>query len=161
MPQEDALIYGGYPGIDDPSVIALYRIDLRTGRSERIPATDGLYNPIWSPDGHWLAATDAASERIFLIDVKSGKRKQLTRPAAFPLWSADSQYIYYSAHYSTPDHAIFRIHIPDGTEEKVLEVNFRAASSSFGLAPDGSPIITREHGHYDVYALSLARPTGD
>ena len=161
MPQEDALIYGCFPGIDDSSKMALYRMDLQTRRSERIPGTDGLYNPLWSPDGKWLAVVDAASERLFLVDLKTGKRIQLSRPAAYPVWSADSQYIYYPAHYSTPDHAIFRVHVPDGTEERVVDVNFRAASASFGLAPDGAPIILREHDHYDIYALSLARSAGD
>jgi Tol biopolymer transport system component/DNA-binding winged helix-turn-helix (wHTH) protein len=161
MPDQDSLIYGCITGLDDPSVVALYRMDLRTHQSERIPGTDGLYNPLWSPDGHWLAATDAVSERLFLIDLKSGKRTQLTRPAAFPVWSADSQYIYYPAHYSTPEHAIFRVHVPDGTEERFLDVNFRAASSSIALAPDSSPIVLREHDHYDIYALSLATPTGN
>lgn len=158
MPNEDALIYGAYPGIDDASALALYRMDLRTRQSQRIAGTDGLYNPLWSPDGRWLAASDADSERLFLVDLKSGKRTQLTRPAAFPVWSADSQYIYYPAHYSTDEHGIFRVHVPDGVEEKFLDVNFRAASTSFGLAPDGSPVISREHGHYDVYALQLATP---
>jgi Tol biopolymer transport system component len=161
MPGEDALIYGRFPGIDDSSAMALYRMDLRTHHSEKIPGTDGLYNPLWSPDGHWLAVVDANSERLFLIDLKSGKRTQLTRPAVYPVWSADSQYIYYPAHHSVREHAIYRVHVPDGTEEKVLDVNFRAASASMGLAPDGSLIISREHGHYDVYALSLARPSSD
>jgi Tol biopolymer transport system component len=134
---------------------------LRTHRSDRIPGTDGLYNPLWSPDGQWLAASDAESERLFLVDLKSGKRTELTRPAAYPVWSADSQYIYYPAHYSTPEHAIFRVHVPDGREEKVLDVNFRAASASFGLTRDDAPIISREHGHYDIYALSLTTPDDD
>lgn len=161
MPGEDALIYGSFPGIDDPSSIALYRMDLRTQKSERIPGTDGLYNPLWSPDGHWLAVVESSSERLFLFDLKSGKRTQLTRPAVFPVWSADSQYIYFPAHYSSPEHAIYRVHVPDGAEEQVLNANFRAASASLGLTPDGSLIISREHGHYDVYALSLGRPSGD
>jgi Tol biopolymer transport system component/DNA-binding winged helix-turn-helix (wHTH) protein len=161
MPQQDALIYGCYPGIDDASKMALYRMDLQTNHSEKIPGTDGLYNPLWSPDGHWLVASDSASERLFLIDLKTGKRTQLTRPAAFPVWSADSQYIYFPLHHSTPENAIFRVHVPDGTEERFLDVNFRVASASFGLAPNGAPIILREHDHYDIYALSLAARTGD
>jgi len=150
---------GRPPGIDDSSTVALYRMELGTRQSQRIPGTDGLYNPLWSPDGRWLAASDAKSERLLLVDLKSGKRTQLTRPAQFPVWSADSQYIYYPAHYSTDEHAIFRVHVPDGAEERFLDVNFRAASASFGLAPDGSLVISREHGHYDVYALSLATPS--
>lgn len=158
MPDEESLIYGCFPGIDDSSSMALYRIDLRTHQSQRIPATDGLYNPLWSPDGRWLAANDVATERLVLLDLKSGKRTELTRPASFPVWSADSQYIYYPAHYSSPEHAIFRVHVPDGREEKVLDVNFRAASGSLGLTRDNAPIISREHGHYDVYSLSLTTP---
>lgn len=158
IPNEDALIYGSYPGLDDPSAIALYRMDLRTHHSERIPASDGLYNPLWSPDGNWLAVVDATSQRVLLFDVKTGKRTELTHPATYPVWSADSQYIYYSAHYPSPEHAIYRVHVPGGPEEKVLDVSFRSSSASFGLTPDGTPIILREHGHYDVYALSLATP---
>ena len=45
---------------------------------------------------------------------------------------------------------------PMATEEEVLHVPFRLAAASFGLAPDGAPIILREHGDYNVYALSLA-----
>jgi Tol biopolymer transport system component len=154
VPGENSLVYGRVPDVDQPSVIALYRIDLRTQRNERIPGTDGLYNPLWSPDGHQLAAVDAASQRLFLVDLKTGKRTQLSRPAVYPIWSADSQYLYYCA----ADHQILRVHVPDGYEEKVLDVTFRVNSGSFGLAPDGAPIVLREHGHYDVYALSLATP---
>ena len=88
MPDENFLIYGSVPDIDQSSDIALYRIDLRTRRSEKIPGTDGLYNPLWSPDGRELAAVDASSERLFLVDVKTGKRTQLSRPMVYPVWSA-------------------------------------------------------------------------
>lgn len=153
-PDGNSLIYSRHPGIDDPSSIALYRIDLRTRRSEKVPGTDGLYNPLWSPDGQQLAAIDADSQRLFLVDIKTGKRTQLARPEAYPVWSADSQYLYYGATH----HGIFRVHVSDGHEEKILDIPFRTASGAFGVAPDGSPIILREHGHYDIYALSLATP---
>jgi len=154
MPDGNSLVYSCYPGIDPPSLIALYRMDLRTRRSERIPGTDGLYNPLWSPDGHQLAAVDAVSQRILLVDIKTGKRTQMSRPVVYPIWSADSQYLYYGAN----DHKIFRVHVPDAREEEILDVPFRLASASFGLATDGAPIVLREHGHYDVYAISLAAP---
>ena len=154
MPGGDSLVYGCMPGVDPPSVIALYRIDLQTRHSEKIPGTDGLYDPLWSPDGHQLVAVDAVSQRLFLVDLNSGTRTQLSEPAVFPIWSADSQYLYFAAR----DHEIIRVHVPDGREEKVFDFTFRVASGSFGLTPDGAPIVLREHGHYDVYALSLATP---
>jgi DNA-binding winged helix-turn-helix (wHTH) protein/Tol biopolymer transport system component len=155
MPGGNSLVYGCMPGVDHPSVIALYRIDLQTRHSEKIPGTEGLYDPLWSPDGHHLAAVDAVSQGLFLVDVNTGKRSQLSQSAAvFPIWSADSQYLYFAAR----DHEIIRVRVPDGHEEKVFDLSFRAASGSFGLTPDGAPIVLREHGHYDVYALSLATP---
>ena len=154
MPDQNSLVYGRVPGVDDPSDIALYRMDLRTQRNEKIPGTDGLYSPLWSPDGHQLAALDADSQQLFLVDVKTGQRTRLSQPAVYPIWSADSQYLYFAAH----DHEILRVHAPDGKEEKVVDITFRVNSGSFGLAPDGAPIVLREHGHYDVYALSLATP---
>ena len=154
MPDENFLIYGSMPDSDQSSDIALYRIDLRTRRSEKIPGTDGLYNPLWSPDGRALAAIDASNERLVLLDLKTGKRTQLSQPMVYPVWSADSQYLY----YAVAAHEIFRVHLPDGNEEKVFDVPFRINSGSFGLTPDGTPILLREHGHYDIYALSLATP---
>lgn len=151
-PDENSLIYGRVPGVDEPSAIALYQIDLRTHHSEKIPATDGLYNPLWSPDGHQLAAVDASDERLVLVDSQTGKRTPLSQPEVYPVWSADSQFLYYGVR----GHEIFRVHVSDGHEERVLDVTFRPASSSFGLAPDGAPIILREHGNYDVFALSLS-----
>lgn len=154
VPGEDSLIYGVLPGFDRPSDIALYRTDLRTHRDEKIPGTDGLYDPIWSPDGHFLAALDAANQCLFLVDIKTGKRTKLSQPAVYPIWSPDSQYLYFGAQA----HEILRVRVSDGIEEKVLDVPFRVASSDFDLTPDGTPIVLREHGHFDVYSLSLATP---
>jgi Tol biopolymer transport system component len=132
--------------------MALYKIDLRTGRGEKIPGSDGLYDPLWSPDGRQLAANDSATERLVLFDVTTGKRTQLSSPAVYPVWSADSQYLY----FGSQSHEVSRVHVPDGHEETVLDLPFRLASGSFGLTPEGDPILLREHGNYDIYALSLA-----
>jgi Tol biopolymer transport system component/DNA-binding winged helix-turn-helix (wHTH) protein len=153
MPDGQSLIYGCGP--DECSDFRLYRLDLRTLRDEEIPGTAGLYDPVWSPDGEKLAAVDNASQCLMVIDLNSGKRTQLShREARYPLWSADSQYLYYGA----LENKIMRVHVPDGPEETILDVNFRSASGPFSLTPDGAIIFSREHGHYDVYALELATP---
>lgn len=154
MPAGDSLIYGRAYGAEDPSQMGLYQLDLRSGHSEKISGTDGLYYPRWSPDGHRLAAVDAVNLHLFLFDVKSGKRTQIAGPASWPAWSADSQYLY----FIRPNSGIFRVSVPDGKEEKNLEVPFRLATGAFTLAPDRSLIMLREHGRYDVYALQLSPP---
>ena len=72
---------------------------------------------------------------------------------AWPTWSADSQYIYF---VRWGVNWISRVHVPDGREERVLEVPFRVAPWPFKVAPDGSLILLREHGRFDIYALSLS-----
>ena len=101
----------------------------------------------------YLSAIEAANDLLLLVDLRTGKRTPLVRPARWPCWSADSQYLYFNRGSSN---RIFRVHVPDGKEEKVLEVPFRLASPLFTLTPDRSPIVLREHGRYDLYSLALS-----
>jgi DNA-binding winged helix-turn-helix (wHTH) protein/Tol biopolymer transport system component len=146
---------------DESRDVALYRFDLRRGRSERIPGTDGLHAPIWSPNGRYLAARAATSGRLFLVDPGSGRSVAVSkRRGDYAAWSPDSLHLYYNS--VVREHvAIFRARVPDGAEEEVTELPFKPAGSYgiwSGLAPDGSPLVLRDRGRTDVYALSLVRP---
>jgi Tol biopolymer transport system component/DNA-binding winged helix-turn-helix (wHTH) protein len=152
VPNRNALTYSRVYAGKNPG---LYLFDRQTGRSEKLPGTDGLYGALWSPDGHYLLAVDAADDRLFLVDLKAGKRTQIAGPAAWPVWSRDSKYVYF---VRWGVNSILRVRVPDGQEEKVLEVPFRLAAWPFTVAPDGSLILLREHGRYDVYLLSLSLP---
>jgi Tol biopolymer transport system component len=153
MPGRDALTYSHAYGAANP---AIYIFDRRSGHSEKFPDTEGLYGPIWSPDGRYLTAVNYASgDKLVLFDRKSGKWTQIAGQAAWQTWSPDSQYIYF---VRWGIDWIFRVHVPDGREEKVLLVPFRLTFWPFTVAPDGSLILLREHGRYDVYALSLSTP---
>ena len=154
VPGRDALIYSRAYGAENP---AIYIFDRKSGQSEKMPGTDGFYGPVWSPDGRYLAAVDypAAGDQLMIFDPKSGKWTRFSGPAAWPAWSPDSQYIYF-VRWGVD--SILRVHVPDGREEKVLSVPFRLTLWPFTVAPDGSLILLREHGRYDVYALSLSAP---
>jgi Tol biopolymer transport system component len=153
MPSGDALIYSRTWEAKNPE---LRLFNLRSGRSEKIPGTEGLYDPMWSPDGRYLAVVDAnASDHLLLLDLKSGKRTQVAGPARWPAWSPDSQYLYFIRDRVK---GILRVRVPDGQEEEVLEVPFRLTPWPFAIAPDGSLIMLREHGRYDVYSLVLSFP---
>jgi Tol biopolymer transport system component/DNA-binding winged helix-turn-helix (wHTH) protein len=152
VPNRNALTYSRVYAGKDPG---LYLFDRQSGRSEKLPGGDGLYGALWSPDGHYLLAVDASDDRLFLVDLKAGKRTQIAGPAAWPVWSPDSKYIYF---VRWGVNSILRVRVPDGQEEKVLEVPFRLAAWPFTVAPDGSLILLREHGRYDVYLLSLSLP---
>jgi Tol biopolymer transport system component len=150
MPGRDALVYSRAWGADNP---ALYLFDRQSRRNEKIPGTEGLFGSRWSPSGRYMLATDARTHRLLLVDLNSGKRTPIAGPMAWPAWSPDSQYIYF---VRWGINSIFRVRVPDGREENVLEVPFRVTPWPFAIAPDGSLILLREHGRYDVYSLSLS-----
>lgn len=136
---------------------ALYIFDRRLGRIEKIPGTEGLFGPVWSPDGLRLSASDAATGILYLLDLKNGKRTQIASQLWWPNWSPNSQYLYFRK--KDNGRWIFsRVHVPDGKEEEILDPPFRLSTGTFTLAPDGSPLMLREHGHYDLYALHLSVP---
>jgi Tol biopolymer transport system component len=100
-----------------------------------------------------------------LFDVATQKWTELARAAVnSPAWSRDGQYIYFDS-YPTRDAAIFRLRINDHKLERVtnLEGLRRAESSVFsfpwmGLTPDDSPILLRDNGTQEIYALDLQLP---
>lgn len=141
--------------------IALYRFDLRTRRAERMAGTDGLYAPLWSPNGRYIVAQRTGSNRgIVLVDLESGAQTTLVDKAAdYPTFSADSQNIYV-AESSGDKPTIFRIGIADHREHKVADIPFKlvgAFGTWIGLAPDGSILVLRDRGQSNVYALSIRR----
>jgi DNA-binding winged helix-turn-helix (wHTH) protein/Tol biopolymer transport system component len=162
LPTGESLGYSRAKNLERWADIAIYRLDLRTGRSEKIPGTDGLFSPHWSPDGIHLAACDAATYQLLLFDLKTGKRTQLSkRQVDYPHWSRDSRYIYFNTLMST-GLALFRVRILDGKEEKITDVRF-PITGIYGppgseLAPDGSPLVLRDRSHSDIYSLSLSLP---
>jgi Tol biopolymer transport system component/DNA-binding winged helix-turn-helix (wHTH) protein len=159
-PDGEFIFYGRDP-YDEQQDIALYRFEVKSGRVERIPGSDGLFAPLCSPDGHWLITQTTASDHVLvLFDLKTGQRTNLSqRKGDYPFWSPDSQYVYFNTLMAGPP-GIFRLHVPDGKETKIMDVDF-ATTGVFGrwsgLAPDGSILLLRDHQQSDVYELTVKR----
>ena len=77
-------------------------------------------------------------------------------------WSADSKWVYFDTGFSK-DPAIYRIRIADHRLEKVASLQgFRRVINPWslwmGLTPDGSPLVLRDVGSQEVYALDFEAP---
>jgi Tol biopolymer transport system component/DNA-binding winged helix-turn-helix (wHTH) protein len=157
-PQGDFIYYGRDPYGENQDM-SLYRVDVRSGRSETIPGSEKLFAPLCSPDGRYLAAQSTSGDNhLVLIELQSNKHSVISATKVdYPAWSADSQFLYVNSFVlDTP--SISRIHVPDGKVEKVIDLPFPTTGvfgNWSGLAPDGSPLLFRSHVQTDVYALAL------
>lgn len=71
--------------------------------TERFAHPNRSMNPVWSPDGKWIAYArllDNQFKAIFAFEVASGKKIQITdsmADAISPVWDASGQYLYFLA----------------------------------------------------------------
>jgi len=157
-PQGDFIYYGRDPEGENQD-ISIYRADVRSGRSEKIPGSEKLFAPLCSPDGRYLSAQSTSGDNhLILIDLQTNNRIVISATKVdYPAWSADSQFLYVNS-FVLDKPLISRIHVPDGKVEKVTETPFPTTGvygNWSGLAPDGSPLLFRSHVQTDVYALAL------
>ena len=80
------------------------------------------------------------------------------RYANFPTFSHDSRFIYY---LHSSDDSVDRVPVSGGTVERILDLkSFRGTgwmNGWFGLDPDDAPLLLRDAGSDEIYALTLKR----
>jgi serine/threonine protein kinase/Tol biopolymer transport system component len=140
---------------------AIRILDIKTGQISTLPGSRGLYSPRWSPDGRYLAAMPPDSRSLMLFDFAAQKWDEIAKISmGFPSWSKNSDYIYFLHEENQP--SVMRIHIRDRKVERVADLrNLRHTgffSLWFGLAPDDSPLLLRDTGTQEVYALDWEAP---
>ncbi len=157
-PDGSKIILGGSPA-DSDSTIQL--LDLTTHQLSTVPGSTGLRSPRWSPDGHYIAATNYSSSVLMLFDFQTQKWQELAKlTIAFPNWSKDSDYVYF-LHEEQP--SVMRVRIRDHRVERVADLNNFPQAGYWGnvwlgMAPDDSPLLLRDTGTQEVYALDWHAP---
>ena len=147
-------------GFPSSGAFAIQVMDLRTRKVTALPDSNGLYSPRWSPDGRYLAALKAGPETLWLFDSHKRKWDQLEEiTVGFPSWSRDSQYIFFDSQQTEP--GFYRLRVSDNRLERIASLkNLRlAATASWtGLALDDSPLVLRDVGSHEIYALDWEAP---
>jgi DNA-binding winged helix-turn-helix (wHTH) protein/Tol biopolymer transport system component len=158
------MVFGDIPRVfaQDDGTHALHLFDLKTGKLSTLPGSGGLWTARWSPDGRYISALTiarvAGSQKLMLYDVNAKTWRELGSPHIDnPTWSHDSRYIYFTCEGSEAGTDVFRIAVSDGKIERVATFDGinRAASWLSGLTPDDSPLILRDIGTQEVYALDV------
>ncbi len=157
-----AIVYGGREATGAPEAAEISILDLKTKKSELVPGSRGLLGPQWSPDGRYLAARHVGSKRLKLYDFRSGQWTDLgVDNAEYQTWSRDGTYICFNTFFAT-DRSIYRLRVADRKLEKLYTLKDVIPAGIYGtwsaVAPDGSPLILRDAGTRDIYAIDLELP---
>ena len=147
-------------GSTDPNSTILI-LDVRTNQISTLLGSRGFFSPRWSPDGRYLVALPFASHSLILFDFATQKWEEITKISlGFPNWSKNGDYVYFLHGENQP--SVMRIRIRDRRLEQVADLkNFRQTgywSFWLGMAPDDSPLLLRDIGTKEIYALDWQAP---
>ena len=135
--------------------------DLKTQQVLTVPASNGLFSPRWSPDGRYIAAMPSDSRSLKLFDFATQKWQEIaTISLAFPNWSRSGEYIYFLHEVDQP--LVMRVSIRDRRVEQVADLKNFPQTGHYniwlGMAPDDSPLLLRDTGTQEIYALDWQAP---
>jgi hypothetical protein len=102
------------------------------------------------------------AQGLVLFDVSTQKwTKVFNGDVDNPIWSHDGKYLYFEFH-PAPDkpNRIVRLRVDDLKIEDVVKLSSvgRSTTGWFGLTPDGSPLLARDIGTQEIYALDVDWP---
>ena len=158
----NTMVLGEWIGTKAP---VLRFLDLKTRQVSIVPGSEGLIYPIWSPDGRYIAADADGGPRngAWIYDVSTHEWKRLPLvDYNYWIWSHDSKYIYYDV--ATGDHpTAMRLRVTDYKIEKVADLtDVRRVQGAFGvwfgLGPGDAPLLLRNTGNQQIYAIDWDAP---
>jgi Tol biopolymer transport system component len=137
--------------------------DLRTGESSLVPSSDG------KSGGYWLSqstvmARDATGTKFEIFNLKTQQWTDMPGISGdmenFVL-SPDGKYLYYTTGGAEPKALRYRFadhQIETITSLTDLHRVVNYGSTQISIAPDGSPVFTRDTGYQEIYALNIRWP---
>lgn len=157
-PDERKVVFcvGGYR--DPNSEVRI--LDLSSQKVNTLYGSVGMCSPRWSPDGRFIAAVDQMSDVLKVFDFQTKRWSVLTkRGAGWPAFSRDGQFIYFMSSLAEDEPGVYRVRISGGEVEHIVDTKgFRHSGwvgSWMALDPTDAPMLLRDTGSDDIYALTL------
>ena len=140
---------------------AIKILNVQAGKISPLAGSLGMFSPRWSPDGRYIAAMSSNSSKLMLFDFQTQSWKQIgSGTLSWLNWSRDGQYIFLKD--LSGKGSVERIRVPDGKVEQVVDLKDFVLTGLGGgavsVAPDGSPLVLRDRGTQDIYALDWVQP---
>ena len=160
-PDANSIVFHESEGTTGANIIKT--VDLKTLKVGDIRDSHDLAAPIVSPDGRYIAAVSLTGDKLTLFDFDSQKWTTLKQMSVGqPRWSGDGKYIYFDSGLGK-DPAFYRVHLADHKLDRIVDLKgFRRAVFAgipwSGVTPDGSPLLVRDIGTQEIYALDWKAP---
>jgi Tol biopolymer transport system component len=158
------LMFGDFS--HDAGGLSIRIFDLKTHTMEKVPGSDGLFSPRWSPNGRYIAALSPDNTTLKRFDFQtqtwSSWLVESAGSVSYPTWSADSKYLYFDD-LVNGDESIRRVKVGDSQPELAFvlgAIDRYPGALGFwsGRAVDGSWMFVRDRSTQEVYQLSLELP---
>jgi Tol biopolymer transport system component/DNA-binding winged helix-turn-helix (wHTH) protein len=140
-------------------------LDLDSAQVKVVPDSANMGSPRWSPNGRYIVARKTTFDDnrggLPVFDFKTGRWFTLpvNGTVDFPAFSRDSRNIYFLRY--GPNQGVLRIPVAGGKEERVFDLANWHITGLFGfsmsLDPSDAPLVLRDTGTDDLYALTLAQ----
>ena len=166
-PDAKSLVIGAKPNGSNPpaSSSTIQVMDTQSHQLSKLPGSEGLSYPAWSPDGRHIVALGSNGQEVRLFDFRTRKWTTLAKdPAAqfsFPVWSKDGTVIY--CIYNAPKaRALLKVGIAGRPPEKLGDLS-EIGQSNLGvdwmaLAQDGSPAFAATTSGREIVAYTWDAP---
>jgi Tol biopolymer transport system component len=157
-PDERKIVFSTSREAGDDLKSVIHILELDSNHVTALPGSAGMYSPRWSPDGHAIVTLNQKSLGLNIFDIRKQRWSTPYKgPVGFPTWSRDSHSIYALKFQDNP--GLLRIPASGGDAERVVDlkgVRYTGFYSVwFGLDPTDAPLLLRDVGTSDVYALAL------
>ncbi len=154
-PDGTKLLYGLRGSSNTREDVYIRLADLETGEVRRLPSSEGLFGPRWSPDGGSIVALEWAGQHRLMLYSPAEERWEPVSDvrADWPIWAPDGKTI------------LFRVgstilqFTPGGPKPRVvIELKDEETGGfwdAFGVTPDGTLLRTLNRDSQQIYELEL------
>ncbi|MGA7317322.1 MAG: protein kinase [Silvibacterium sp.] len=141
-------------------------IDLRTGEKSSVPSSEHMF-AFWITQNTLLAHNIVNTDRLQTFDLRTQTWTDFAPGVSANaivnfMPSPDNKYFYYMI--KAPEPEALRIRIADRRVETITSLRDLHSvvspleGTSLNVAPDGSPLFTRDTGYQEIYALHIRWP---
>lgn len=152
------LIYSTHAKEKSTAPAGMRMYDTATHKTTTIPGSENIDSVRWSPDGSFLIGLDTATRSLWRFDFSSKKWTQIEHgQAEFPCISSNGRWVYFLR--PNAQEGIYRVPVKGGKVETVASLTGVPLtgyySNWFGLDDQDAPLLLKDAGVDDIYALHL------